>query len=156
MDISYSFDNLGIPAPYIQICGGNYILYHVGTFIFDRIKSFMIRTWHWYADGIHLLENMEVKRCFKPKEFGKVTTIEFHNFLDASCEGYGQCSYLGLVDDSNRIHCSLVIRKSHVASLKQVSIPRLELTAAIVSIKVSTMLQDKPDHDNILDIYWTE
>ena len=156
MVISCSFDNLGILAPYIEICGCNYILYHVGTFTFDRIKLFMTRTWHWYADGIYLLVNMEVKRCLKPKEFGKVNTIELHHFLDASCEGYGQCSYLRLVDDSNRIHCSLIIRKFHVTPLKQVSIPRLELTAAIVSIKVSTMLQDEPDHKNVLDIYWMD
>ena len=39
---------------------------------------------------------------------------------------------------------------------KTVSIPRLELTAAVVSIKVSAMLQDELDYGNITKVYWTD
>jgi hypothetical protein len=36
------------------------------------------------------------------------------------------------------------------------TIPRLELTAALISVKVSTMLNKQLDYDKILDVYWTD
>ena len=57
------------------------------------------------------------------------------NFSDASEEGYGQCSYI--IDDFGTIHCSLLIGKSIVSPIKYVSVPRLELIAATLSIKMA-------------------
>ena len=52
-------------------------------------------------------------------------SAELHHFSDASQSGYGQCSYLRLMDKKKRVHCSLVIGKARVAPLKLVTIPRL-------------------------------
>ena len=64
-----------------------------------------------------------------------------HHFSDASQDGYGQVSYFRLVNEDVYIHCSLVITKSRATPIKFVSIPRLELTAAALSIKVSLILK---------------
>ena len=66
-----------------------------------------------------------------------------HHFSDASQDGYGQVSYLRLVDQKGMIHCALVMAKSRVTPIKFVSIPRLELDAAALSIKVSMTLRKK-------------
>ena len=86
------------------------------------------------------LENIKMDRCFKPLNFGKLMDCSLHHSSDASKDGYGQVSYLRLVDVDGNIHCSLVMAKSRVTPLKFVSIPRLELTAAALSIKVSILL----------------
>ena len=44
--------------------------------------------------------------------------------------GYGQATYLRMVNDLEEVHCSLIFGKSRGAPVKYVSIPRLELTAA--------------------------
>ena len=75
---------------------------------------------------------------------------------DASQVGYGQCSYLRLVDENGRIHCSLVMGRARVAPLKTVTIPRLELTAATVSVRVASMLKEELDYDGLQDFYWTD
>ena len=75
---------------------------------------------------------------------------------DASQVGYGQCSYLRLVDENGRIHCSLVMGKARVAPLKTVTIPRLELTAATVSVRVASMLKEELDYGGLQDFYWTD
>ena len=44
-----------------------------------------------------------------------------------------------------QIHCSLAMAKSRVAPLRPVKIPRLELTAALVSVKISDVLHQELD-----------
>ena len=62
------------------------------------------------------------------------------HFSDASEEGCGQVLYLKLVDTENKIHCAFVMVNSRVALLKFVSIPRLDLTAATLSVKISVII----------------
>ena len=80
-----------------------------------------------------------------------------HHFSDASQEGYGQVSYLRLVDQKGMIHFGLVMAKSRVAPIKLVSILRLKLAAAAFSIKVSVMLQKELKiHSKIKEYFWTD
>ena len=58
-----------------------------------------------------------------------------HNFSDVSELGYEQCSYLKVVDENENIHCSLIMGKARVAPKTFVSIPRLELLAAVLSVE---------------------
>lgn len=75
--------------------------------------------------------------------FGHTVEARLHHFADASENAYGTASYLVLVDERRRTHCSFVMGKSRVAPLRQVTIPRLELTAAVVAVKVDKMLQEE-------------
>ena len=59
--------------------------------------------------------------------------------------GYGQSSYIRLLDQNSQVHCTLLIGKSRVSPLKFVSILRLELTAATLSLKTSKMLKNELD-----------
>ena len=100
--------------------------------------------------------DIDIPRNFKPAHFGRIVTAQLHNMSDASQTGYGQCSYLRLVDENGRINCSLVLGKARVAPLKKVTIPRLELTAATVSVRVSSMLKEELDYEKLQDLYWTD
>ena len=79
--------------------------------------------------------------------------------LDASETGYGQASYLRLVSEDNQIHCSLLIGKSRVTPAKYVSIPRLELTAVALSIKMSHLIKRKLELNDVTSIrehFWAD
>ena len=98
-----------------------------------------------------------MERCFKPSKFGKVIDCSLHHFSDASQDGYGQVTYLRIVDEKGYVKCSLVMAKSRVPSTKFVSISRLELTAAALSIKVSTILRrELTIHPTIKEYFWTD
>ena len=112
--------------------------------------------WEMWRNELPLLEMMEVPRCFKLKEMEILTKVELHHFSDASTEGYGQCSYLRLVDARSRVNCSLVMGKARVAPLKPITIPRLELTAAVVSVRVSEMLSREQRYDKVEEVFWTD
>ena len=57
-----------------------------------------------------------------------------HHFSDASQDGYGEVTYLKIVDEKGYIKGSLVIAKSRVPPTKFVSILILELKASALSI----------------------
>ena len=63
-----------------------------------------------------------------------------HHFSDASEAGYGQASYLRMINENGDVHYCLIFGKSRVAPVKYVSIPRIELNAATLSVKVSDIL----------------
>ena len=79
-----------------------------------------------------------------------------HNFADASTSGYGQCSYLRVKDEDENVHVSLVMGKSRVAPTKITTIPRLELTAAVVSAKVAVMVQEELNYTKLKQYFWTD
>ena len=97
-----------------------------------------------------------MNKCYKPDNFGNVMKAEVHQFLDSSEDGHGPCSYLRLIDEFGTIHCSLLIGKSIVSPIKCVSIPRLELTSALLSIKMSKLVKKELDIKDYEETCWTD
>ena len=92
-------------------------------------------------------------------EIGGYQNCSTHHFSDVSEKGYGQSSYSRIVDRNGNIHCTLLVGKSRVAPIKYESIPRLELTAATLSVKISNMLQKELDAEqrcNMIEYYWKD
>jgi len=61
-----------------------------------------------------------------------------------------------MVDTAGKIHCSFVIGKARVTPLKKITVPRLELTAAVVSVRVSEQLMKELDVDITKEGFWTD
>ena len=101
-------------------------------------------------------QDSKIARCHKPEEFDDIKHTELHHFSDACQNSYGQCTYLQSVDAKNRIHCSLVMEKSRVMPLKPVTIPRLELTGALVSSKISCTLRKELEYKEMKETFWTD
>ena len=90
-------------------------------------------------------------------KFSKVIDCSLHHFSDASQDGYGQVTYLRIVDEKGYVTCILAMAKSRIPPTKFVSSPRLELTAAALSIKVSTILRrELTIHPTIKEYFWTD
>ena len=98
------------------------------------------------------LQNFVIPRCYKPSGFGKLKKAKLHHFSDAIFKGYGQSSYLRMVDENDKIHCSFVMGKARVTPLKSVTV----LTAEVVSVKVSEQLRRELDIDISDEVFWTD
>ena len=97
-----------------------------------------------------------MERCLKPANFGTVVSRQIHNFSDASSTGYGQVTYLRIENEKGDIHCAFLMGKARVAPVKTMKIPRLELTAATVSVKVGEMIAKELDEPAESKTYWTD
>ena len=70
-----------------------------------------------------------IPRCYFPKHIN-IKFKQLHGFCDASEQAYAGVVYLRMVDTKGDVHTSLVPAKTRVASIKRLSIPRLELCGA--------------------------
>ena len=93
--------------------------------------------WEKWRKELDCLTELSISRCSKPNRFSQVTSAELRHFSDAITIGYSQCSYIRLKNTQGNTHCSLVMGKARVTRIKTITIPRLLLTAAVVSVKVS-------------------
>ena len=150
------YDPLGLAAP--VILQGKQIVQDVCRDNLDwddPLPDTIKPKWIKWQQELPYLEHMKITRCYKPVDFGEVLCTELHHFADACLSGYGTCSYLRQVSSAGLVHCSLVFAKARVAPLRPITVPRLELTAALVAVRVSRML-DKELHMNAKHIFWSD
>ena len=110
--------------------------------------------WDCWFGSLPKLEQVEVIRCILPDNNTK--RVELHTFSDASTVGYGACSYLRSVCSDGVVYCNLNMGKSRVAPIKRISIPRLELVAAVLSARLSNLIKNELDLTIDEEYYWTD
>ncbi|XP_070212738.1 uncharacterized protein [Littorina saxatilis] len=151
------FDPLGFLAPFIL--KGKIILQEAcrKTSEWDEeLDEVLEGLWKSWMDELPGLRQVSIPRNFVPSTLGTLTQVQLHHFSDASTRGYGQCSYLRLKDENDKVHCSLVMAKGRVAPLKQVTVPRLELQAATLSAKMSSFLEKELKYEKLEHVFWTD
>ncbi|KAL2102335.1 hypothetical protein ACEWY4_001503 [Coilia grayii] len=112
--------------------------------------------WETWLDGLDQLTSLNISRCYRPKEFGDVCHAQLHHFCDASEVGYGTASYLRFTNSRSLIHIAFVMGKGRVAPLKSITIPRLELAAAVLAVRINRMLEKELEYSLQPPIYWTD
>ena len=103
----------------------------------SAIPSIIQRKWDNWLQHLPLISEFKVRRCLKSTALDNVKTVELHHFADASEKGYGTVSYIRFIDINGRLECTLLGSKTRLAPIKSLSIPRLELSAAALAVKVN-------------------
>ena len=112
--------------------------------------------WIRWLEDLPKLAELQVDRCFKPETLGSKKSVELHLFSDASCVGYSAVAYLPLVDVNGCIHCAFVMGKARFAPIREISIARLELNTAVVSVKLRVLIQEELDMEIQRVYHWTD
>lgn len=85
--------------------------------------------WINFQTEISHLSNISIPRHVISKN---PKLIELHGFADASQCAYGAVIYAKSIDQDNSLHCHILCAKNRVAPLKILTIPKLELCAAML------------------------
>lgn len=155
--ISSVYDPLGFICPFVftaknilqDLCKLN--------FAWDKdLPDHYIEMWREWMAGLSCIGELSVNRCLKPKSFGPITSAQLHHFSDASESGYGCVTYLRLTNSKLEVHTSFIMGKSRVAPLKHTTMPRMELTAAVLAVRMDRMIKAELQLALENSIFWTD
>lgn len=151
--IAKTLDPLGLLAPAIAI---KIIMQELWTLKFgwdDDVPSHIKAKWLLFNSNLQHLDNFSIPRfafCKNP------VFVELHGFSDACQNAYGACIYARCTNTENQISVNLLCAKSRVAPLKALSVPRLELSGALVLARLMKKILSSLTIVNIQCHYWTD
>ena len=134
-EVSSVFDPLGLVAPMVLV--GKLMFQRackMGLGWDDRLPEEEIRSWMDWKATKNRLKLLGIPKCIKPHL--TIISVELHAFSDASEKAYECVVYARFTSVDHQVVCRLAIVKAGVAPLKAVTIPRLELTAATLAVRL--------------------
>ncbi|XP_055589862.1 uncharacterized protein LOC129742041 [Uranotaenia lowii] len=151
--ISKHFDPLGLTSPVVirakmmlqelwqEPCGWD-----------DQVPDKIRTKWGHYCVELPKIFNYKINRyVFLPQAI-----IQLHTFSDASELAYGACTYARSIDPTGRIKVCLIASKSRVTPLKRMSIPRLELSAALVGARLHRKINNAMKLSVSSSFFWSD
>lgn len=148
------YDPLGLLSPFITIAKTLLQkLWLLGLHWDESVPSDVTQIWSRFVKSLAVLKDIRIPRfvmCNDP------VRVELHIFTDASQVAFGGCAYIRSIDESSAVTVRLLCSKGKVASIKPVSIPRLELSGALVGAQLYAKVI-KSLRSNIDEVvFWTD
>ena len=81
---------------------------------------------------------------------------QIHVFADASEVAFGAAAYWRFETQDHSYHCSFIFGKTRLALIKPLTIPRLEVQAAVMTMRMSQTIQKELDVIPSQITYWTD
>ena len=116
-------------------------LWQLGLNWDDEVSGALKQNWIRIFEEIAKLNDVKFERCLTPAEVvGKPYLIVF---CDASRLAFGAVAYIRWKLNNGKFGVRFVAAKSRVAPLKELTIPRLELQAAVIGSRLGKTIQDE-------------
>ncbi|XP_053691213.1 uncharacterized protein LOC128739741 [Sabethes cyaneus] len=122
----------------------------------EPIKNEQFEKWQTWLHVLPQVESVSVPRCYRMKtSLSDRNAIQLHVFVDASENGFAAVAYLRFEEDGE-VDCVLIRAKTRVAPLRFVSIPRLELQAAVIGARLANDVMETHKLKPAQRFFWTD
>ncbi|XP_050339525.1 uncharacterized protein LOC126765898 [Bactrocera neohumeralis] len=133
-DVSKLFDPLGFVNP-VTVTSKILLqeMWKSKTDWDEKPSQEIVDTWLKIKDELPLLNQIRISRrilCNEP------VNIELHGFCDASMKAYGAVVYAKSENQTGETYVNILAAKSRVAPIKIITLPRLELCAAVLLVEL--------------------
>jgi hypothetical protein len=123
----------------------------------DLVPDGLADQWKEWVRDLPTLSTFKVPRCLSDTTRSThPVKLQLHHFSDASELGYGAVSYLRSEDATGKVDCALVMSKNRLAPLKTMTIPRLELSAAVVAAQLDQTIKRCFEAELQDSVFWTD
>ncbi|XP_015771452.1 PREDICTED: uncharacterized protein LOC107349781 [Acropora digitifera] len=131
-------DPVGVLAPFVIRTKGMMQEMWVEGFEWDELcpRELVQESQEWFCE-LKDLPTIKAPRCLRFGLEQVVLSETLHTFVDASQDAYGAVVYLRVSYESGSVSSRLIAAKTRVAPLAATSIPRLELMAAILGLRLT-------------------
>ncbi|XP_050543053.1 uncharacterized protein LOC126906529 [Daktulosphaira vitifoliae] len=153
--ISTIFDPLGFVGPVVLRCKLLIQKLWQSRIGWDEpLSEELVNEWRSYSGDLLLLNSISIaRRC---GEIDNCTNIQVHGFADASLKAYGACIYLRCTNNNGNRTVHLIGAKSKVAPLKTITLPRLELCAALLLVRLVNKFIPKLNLNIQKKMFWSD
>lgn len=148
-----TFDPMGLASP-VLIQGKKLLqdIWRSGVGWDEEITPGEGDQWREYLRSLKLLEGLRIPRCIRHSAHEG----ELHIFTDASETAYACAVYWRQETNEGQFDVVLLAAKARVTPLKPISIPRLELQAALLGTRMARSVEEELDLQPARKTYWTD
>ena len=154
-DVARIFDPLGLFGP-ITVTAKIFMqkLWQHKLSWDEELPAAMLQYWIQFRNDLLKLNNLRTYRHV----FNSQTpvAIQIHTFVDASSQAYGAAVYVRATYKDRTVTNRLLCAKSKVAPIKRLTIPRLELSAALVGAELTHRIKKDLNYTNVPTFYWSD
>lgn len=123
----------------------------------EIVPSDIEKKWKQWIQELSSLQELKIPRRYNNSENAvDASRSELHVFGDASEVAYAAVAYLKTYDVEDNSEATLTYCKSKVAPVKKVTLPRLELMAAVLAATMSQFLKQEMKLPEIKTYLWTD
>lgn len=97
----------------------------------DAISQPVKEQWKTIREDFKNIKEIQIDRWLGTR-INKMKNIQVHGFSDASIQAYAAVAYLRVENDDGTITTKIIAARTRVAPLRTVSLPRLELSGALL------------------------
>ncbi|XP_053699111.1 uncharacterized protein LOC128746086 [Sabethes cyaneus] len=151
------FDPQGLLSPF-TVFGRMLVqdLWRTGCEWDEEIDDESFQKWTRWTKVLPMIEEIRIPRSY----FGDAVTdqikdLQLHVVSDASKGAYGCAAYFRAVIGGT-VQCVLVTSRVKVAPLKPISVPRLELQAAVLGARIASAVRDGHSLEIRQRFFWTD
>ncbi|XP_051169414.1 uncharacterized protein LOC127286854 [Leptopilina boulardi] len=150
------YDPLGILLPFVirsKILIQN--VWRSGISWDEELKEKEFTSWRVWISMLEEIKDYQIPRSYcRTRSLPNHT--ELHVFCDGSEKAYAAVAYVRTIQDDKTIQVSFVIGNARVAPLKPVSIPRMELQAALIASRIAKTIGEELTIALIKRTFWTD
>ncbi|KRZ54428.1 hypothetical protein T02_13454 [Trichinella nativa] len=140
------FDPLGYLTPFtVRAKMLLQLLWQEGTSWDDPLPVSVEAVWRNWKGELADLSQVSIDRACIQCSLMELVYMDLHGFADASGSAYGAVLYLRLVHRNGKVEVRFLAAKSKVAPIKKLSLPRLELMAALLCARFVAYVKRKAD-----------
>nr|XP_012234663.1 PREDICTED: uncharacterized protein LOC105679308 [Linepithema humile] len=139
-NVAQVFDPLGLLAPLLM--NGKIIMRQLWTLKIDwdePLPPDKDEAWQFYYNSLSKLNELRIPR--NAVSHNRSNQFDIFGFGDTSEKAYGACLYAVSTNNRGELQSYLLCSKCKVAPLKTISVPRLELEAALLLAKLYNVVK---------------
>lgn len=156
-EIAKLYDPFGWLAPMVVKAKILLQLIHVAGTDWDTpIDSQYNEKWQKWKSELKLIEKLRLPRWLHTCRSNNRLQYELHGFCDASESAYAAVTYIRVKTENVSIKTFMVAAKSRVAPTKKISLPRLELQAALLLAQLLAKLKTALKIEFVRIRAWTD
>ncbi|XP_036143399.1 uncharacterized protein LOC118645797 [Monomorium pharaonis] len=120
----------------------------------EQIPDDLFHNWSRLYTRLSHLNNLHLSRWTGIT--AETSQVELHDFADASTLAYAGAVYLKVTSATGQITISLLAGKSKIAPISSLTVPRLELSAALLLTRLTNFVQRSLPIEPVSVTCWTD